>query len=179
LPIGLAVRLFRQGLEGLGAAHAEGIVHRDVKPANMFVLRGAKDLKLMDFGIAKAADATSGHTATGSVVGTPAFIAPERLRGKTEFGAAGDLYAMGVVMYRALTGVLPFVGSDVASLFMQVLEKEPAPPSSLNPDLSRAVDRVIMRLMAKDPRDRYGSCGEARGALDEAWDDLKRLDFKL
>ena len=179
LPIGLGVHLFRQALDGLGAAHAEGIVHRDVKPANMFVLRGERDLKLMDFGIAKAADATSGHTATGSVVGTPAFIAPERLRGKTEFGAAGDLYAMGVVMYRAFTGVLPFVGGDVASLFMQVLEKEPVAPSALNPDLSRAFDRVVMRLMAKDPRDRHADCAEARAALQEAWDDLKRLDFRL
>ena len=179
LPIGLAVRLFRQALDGLGAAHAQGIVHRDVKPANMFVLSEARDLKLMDFGIAKAADATSGHTATGSVVGTPAFIPPERLRGKTEFGAAGDLYAMGVVMYRAFTGVLPFVGTDVASLFMQVLEKEPAPPSSLNPDLSRGIDRVVMRLMAKDPRDRYADCGAAHAALQSAWEDLKRLDFRL
>ena len=179
LPVGLAVRLFRQALDGLGAAHKEGIVHRDVKPANMFVLRGAKDLKLMDFGIAKAADATSGHTATGSVVGTPAFIPPERLRGKTDFGAAGDLYAMGVVMYRALTGVLPFVGTDVASLFMQVLEKEPAAPSSLNRDLSRGIDGVVMRLMAKDPRDRYQSCDEAHAALQSAWDDMKRLDFRL
>jgi len=179
LPIGLAVRLFRQALDGLGAAHAQGIVHRDVKPANMFVVAGARDLKLMDFGIAKAADATSGHTATGSVVGTPAFIPPERLRGKTEFGAAGDLYAMGVVMYRTFAGVLPFVGTDVASLFMQVLEKTPAPPSALNPDLSRSLDGVVMKLMAKDPRDRYADCAEARAALQAAWDDLKRLDFRL
>ncbi len=180
LPIGVVVRLMRQAFDGLGAAHALGVVHRDIKPANMFVLEGDKHLKLMDFGIAKLSDATSGHTATGAVVGTPAFIAPERLRGaEGSKSQSSDLYAIGVVMYRALTGVLPFTGTDVASLFMQILSDDPAPPSSLEPDLSRGLDEVVMKLLAKAPGNRYESAAQAKRALDRAWDDMKRLSIDI
>lgn len=180
LPVGLAVRLMRQACDGLGAAHDMGVVHRDVKPANMFVLEGDRHLKVMDFGIAKLSDSTSGHTATGAVVGTPAFIAPERLRGTSDSaGPSGDLYALGVVMYRALTGVLPFTGSDVAQLFMQILSEEPVAPSSLEPDISRGLDKVVMKLLAKSPSQRYASAADAKTALDAAWNDMKRLSIDM
>jgi tetratricopeptide (TPR) repeat protein len=179
LPVGQAIRLFAQAFEGLGAAHELGVVHRDVKPANMFVVDGGRTLKIMDFGIAKFQGATSGHTATGAVVGTPAFISPERLRGIEDGGPSADLYAMGVVMYRALTGVLPFNGTDVAQLFMQILEKDPAPPSMLDPDLSSKIDEVVLRLVAKKPGARYANCAEARKAVLAAWDDMKRMNISL
>ena len=177
LPPALAMRLFGQALDGLGAAHALGVIHRDIKPANLFVSEDERTLKVMDFGIAKFADATSGHTATGSVVGTPAFIAPERLRGIDDNGVASDLYAMGVVMYQALTGALPFGGTDVAQLFMQILEKTPTKPSQLDPDLSSRIDEVIMTLIAKNPGERYGSCADARKAVDAAWEDMRRMSI--
>ncbi|MCP4869825.1 MAG: serine/threonine protein kinase [Proteobacteria bacterium] len=179
LPVGQAMRLFAQAFDGLGAAHKLGVIHRDVKPANMFVVDGGKTLKVMDFGIAKLADATSGHTATGAVVGTPAFISPERLRGIDDGGPAGDLYAMGVLMYQALTGVLPFGGTDVAQLFLQILEKTPMAPSRLDPDLSSKIDQIVMRLIAKNPGERYASCAEARKAMIAAWEDMKRLSIDL
>jgi hypothetical protein len=175
LPVGLSVELLGQGLLGLGAAHDKGVVHRDIKPKNLFVLEEGRKLKVMDFGIAKTVGSDLSHTRTGMVVGTPAFVAPERLKSDTaEAGPASDVYSMGVVLYQMLTGKLPFRAQSVAQLFMEVLTKDPEPPSFHNPDVPREIEEVALRLLAKDPRDRYGSCLEVKRALDRAWKDLRQ-----
>ena len=167
LPIDQALDYAAQALAGLGEAHQRGVVHRDVKPRNLFVCDDGR-LKVMDFGIAKGGDALEQqHTATGQVVGTPAYIPPERLRSdEDELGPSVDLYAMGVCLYRMLTGVLPFAARHVETLFMKILDEEPAPPSVLNPAVPPALDRLVLKLLEKDPGDRYGSCEEASAAVE-------------
>ena len=165
LPLPLAVRLACQGFDGLGHAHRKGIVHRDVKPQNLFVVDRGRTLKVMDFGIARAAESAR-LTRTGRIVGTPAYISPERLkRGFRDLSPAADLYSMGVVLYRTLTGMLPFDEPDVALLFREIMQKDPLPPSRVKPGLPTSVDEVVMKLMAKDPNERYASCDEVKRAL--------------
>jgi tRNA A-37 threonylcarbamoyl transferase component Bud32 len=160
LPLSRAVHLLIQGFEGLGHAHSKNIIHRDIKPQNLFVVDRGETLKVMDFGIARAADSAN-LTKTGRVVGTPAYISPERLkRGFRDLSPATDIYSMGVVLYRVLTGMLPFDDPDIASLFMSILKESPAMPSSLDSDLPIEVDELILRLMAKDPLKRPGTCAE-------------------
>lgn len=164
LPVRQGVDLLRQACDGLQAAHDEGIAHRDVKPQNMFVV-GDK-LKVMDFGIAKAMDAGVSQTAAGMVVGTPAYLSPERLEGKAGDGISSDLYALGIVMFQVLTGVLPFRGPDIPAMFMQHMGERPEPPSKRNAQVPKGLERICLRLLEKKPRDRYGSAREVREELD-------------
>ena len=165
LPLPLAIPLLIQAFDGLEHAHRKGIVHRDVKPQNLFVVDRGRTLKVMDFGIARAA-ASARLTRTGRIVGTPAYISPERLkRGFRDLSPAADLYSMGVVLYRTLTGLLPFDEPDVALLFREIMQKVPLPPSAVKPGLPGAMDEIVMKLLEKDPADRYQSCGEVKRAL--------------
>ena len=156
-----------EAFAGLGEAHARGVVHRDVKPRNLFVCESGR-LKVMDFGIAKVGGALEQqHTATGQVVGTPAYIPPERLRAdEDELGPSVDIYAMGVCLYRMFTGVLPFAARHVETLFMKILDQEPARPSILNPAVPPGLGRLVLRLLEKDPKDRYPDCGAAAAAVE-------------
>ncbi len=165
LPLPVAALLLTQGFDGLGHAHAKGVVHRDVKPQNLFVVNRGRTLKVMDFGIARAAESAR-LTRTGRIVGTPAYISPERLkRGFRDLSPAADLYSMGVVLYRTLTGMLPFDEPDVGLLFREIMQKDPLPPSAVNPELPSAVDDLVMKLLAKDPKERHGSCEEVKREL--------------
>ena len=165
LPLPAAVHLMAQALDGLDHAHRKGVVHRDVKPQNLFVVDRGRTLKVMDFGIARAAESAR-LTRTGRIVGTPAYISPERLkRGFKDLSPAADLYSIGVVIYRTLTGMLPFDEPDVALLFREIMQKQPLPPSAVKPELPAAVDEVVMKLLEKDPADRYASCDEVKRAL--------------
>jgi eukaryotic-like serine/threonine-protein kinase len=165
LPLPRAVHLIAQGFDGLDHAHRKGIVHRDVKPQNLFVVDRGRTLKVMDFGIARAAESAR-LTRTGRIVGTPAYISPERLkRGFRDLSPAADLYSMGVVLYRTLTGMLPFDEPDVALLFREIMQADPIPPSQVKPGLPAAIDEIVMKLMAKDPNERYASCDEVKRAL--------------
>ncbi|MCP4871395.1 MAG: serine/threonine protein kinase [Proteobacteria bacterium] len=165
----LAVDLVKQAMAGLGHAHDLDVVHRDIKPRNLFVLEGGQVLKVMDFGIAKTSTDAASWTRTGRVVGTPCFIPPERLkRGQQGVLPQTDLYAMGVVLFRLLTGVLPFDDRDIASLFHKVL-REPAPSlRDLDESLPPALARVVDKLLEKDPADRYAHANLAIDALDQA-----------
>ncbi|MEV0636956.1 PQQ-binding-like beta-propeller repeat protein [Streptomyces sp. NPDC050619] len=146
-----------QVCDALGEAHAAGILHRDIKPANLFVAASGS-LKVLDFGIARAADASATGdrlTQTGFMVGTAAYMAPEQARGRPE--QRSDLYSLGCVLFELLTGRLPFVAPDTLGYVTAHLH-DPAPaPSSLVPGVSAPWDRLVGRLLAKDPRERYES----------------------
>src|SRR5438874_2524647 len=142
----------------LGRAHHAGIIHGDVKPANIMVTEDGH-VKLSDFGIARFATQVSG---SGRIMGTPAYLAPEQILGEPH-STRSDLFSLGIVLYQMLTGVPPFDGSSVASVCAQILSTQPVSPSKRNPALPSGLDHIVMRCLAKDPADRYPS-GEALAA---------------
>jgi len=144
--------IIRQLLDGLGHAHAAGVVHRDVKPSNIMINKDG-DLKISDFGIAHTE--SSELTQHGDMLGTPHYMAPEQFLG-LPIGVPTDLYAVGVIAYDLLTGSKPFVGTT-ATVMQQVLNQRPADPSSLNPALSPLMDRVLQQALAKKPEERFHS----------------------
>jgi serine/threonine-protein kinase len=154
----------------LDAAHRQGLVHRDVKPANVMVDRAGQPDEhcyLCDFGITKQAQSAETLTGTGQFVGTLDYIAPEQIEGRP-LDPRTDVYALGCVVYQCLTGTVPYpLDTDMAKMLAHVRE---APPSvrTVRGDVAPAVDAVIAKAMAKDPNDRFPSCGELAAALKDA-----------
>jgi len=142
----------------LSRAHKAGIIHGDVKPANIFVTDEGQ-IKLGDFGIARFATQVSG---AASLIGTPAYLSPEQIKGETQ-DHRSDIFSVGIVLYQLVTGNRPFDGSSVAAVCAQIVAMQPPPPSRHNPALPAEFDRVVMRCLAKNPDDRYSS-GEALAA---------------
>jgi len=159
--IGIIIQL----LEALSFAHAKGIVHRDIKPSNIIVTADHK-VKLADFGIAHVD--TSSLTQSGSVLGTPAFMSPEQCVGST-VDSRTDLFSVGAVLYYTLTGEKPFPGGNPFTIMQRVIKHDPEPPSSFNPLLSKEIDKVLARAMAKKPEKRYQTA-------QQFIDDLKAID---
>jgi beta-lactam-binding protein with PASTA domain/predicted Ser/Thr protein kinase len=154
-------------LAALAYSHQHGIVHRDIKPANVMLTRSG-DVKVMDFGIARAvADQSATMTATSAVIGTAQYLSPEQARGE-QVDARSDLYSTGCLLYELLTGRPPFVGDSPVSVAYQHVREEPVPPSSLDPDVSAAVDAIVMRALTKDREDRYQNADEMRADIGRA-----------
>lgn len=155
--------------EALDAAHGRGVVHRDVKPANMLIGADGR-ARIADFGIARVAD--SDLTRDGAFLGSPSFASPEQLRGSRIDGRA-DLFSLGAVLYLLSTRQRPFEGDDIPTIVYAACHAEPRRPSSLNPELSPAIDTVILRALQKNPEARFQTGREFAGALRSANIDAK------
>jgi eukaryotic-like serine/threonine-protein kinase len=162
-----AVALVRQVLEGARFAHRNGIVHRDLKPQNVIVDEEGKAI-VTDFGIARAG--VSEITQTGSVMGTPHYLSPEQAQG-FEVTPVSDLYSIGVILYEALTRRVPFEADSAVAIAMKQVSETPLRPSSINPQVSPALDAVVMRALEKDPGQRFQSADAFIAALDAALKD--------
>ena len=166
---GVSAGVAEQIADALSAAHEQGVIHRDIKPQNALVTRSG-DVKVTDFGIARAA-ASPSVTATSVVLGTAAYMSPEQAQGKP-VGPQSDLYSLGVVLYEMLTGALPFDAENPVALSLKHVN-EPAPsPREANPEIPEALDAITLRLLAKDPADRYPSSAALA-------DDLARIQAGL
>ena len=162
-----AVALVRQVLEGARFAHRNGIVHRDLKPQNVIVDEEGKAV-VTDFGIARAG--VSEITQTGSVMGTPQYLSPEQAQG-FEVTPVSDLYSIGVILYEALTRRVPFEADSAVAIAMKQVAETPMRPSSINPQVSPALDAVVMRALEKEPGQRFQSADAFIAALDAALKD--------
>jgi serine/threonine protein kinase len=176
LPEGRTLRLLRQIGDALDSAHRAGLVHRDVKPANILVAAGPEHrpqahgdhVYLTDFGLTKrTSELSGGLTGTGHFLGTVDYVSPEQIQGKP-VGPRTDIYALGCVLYECLTGQLPFRRDDDAALLWAHLVEMPPPITGIRPEIGGAVNAVVARAMAKDPADRYESCQELVRELDVA-----------
>ncbi|AUX32515.1 MULTISPECIES: serine/threonine-protein kinase [Sorangium] len=165
LPVGTAVRIAREVCDGIAAAHAAGVVHRDIKPENIFLTGdpACPTVKVLDFGISKTS-APSALTRTGMVLGTPAYMAPEQAKGD-EIDARADIYAVGAVLYHALTGQRPFERSDPTAMLLAVMTEEPPALRTVNPEIPPELELIVQRAMAKEKEGRYASMAELASAL--------------
>jgi serine/threonine protein kinase len=166
LTVGHFLRLMEEVLLGLRAVHAGGVVHRDIKPENVFLVRepdGSTLPKLLDFGVSRSTEHDRGHTITreGIVMGTPEYVSPEQARGRPA-DARSDLYSMGVVIYEALAGRLPFQADNAADLIVATLNAHPVPLASLREDLGPELHALVAKAMARNPADRFQSADEMR-----------------
>ncbi|HUE39091.1 MAG TPA: protein kinase [Candidatus Binatia bacterium] len=164
LPTAEALALIEEVAEGLAYAHAHGVVHRDLKPANILLAGGTP--KIADFGVAKLMTAEA--TATTMPVGTPSYMAPEQIEGKS-IDARTDVFALAILAYELLTGKAPFAGEGWTAVMFQIMNVEPEPPSKVDPSLPVAVDDVIGRALAKDPARRTADAATFSRELREAF----------
>jgi len=162
-----AAALIRQVLEGARFAHRHGVAHRDLKPQNVIVDAEGK-ATVTDFGIARAG--VSEITQAGSVMGTPHYLSPEQAQG-FEVTAVSDLYSIGVMLYEALTGRVPFEGDSAVAVAMKQVSQAPQRPSSINPQVSPALDAVVMRALEKEPGQRFQNADAFIAAIDAALKD--------
>jgi serine/threonine protein kinase len=167
LPITEVIRVFKQILDGVGAAHKEGLIHRDLKPANVLVRKKDGIAKVMDFGIAKTEGSTKGPTQAGGIVGSLWYMAPEQIKGARDLDKRLDVYALGIVLYELVTGVVPFDGEteyDIMTKHMSV----PVPSVTIvRPDAPLWIDEMIAKATAKERAARFQSCEEFRTAIDQ------------
>jgi serine/threonine-protein kinase len=167
MPIGPAIRIVRQILRALRAAHAKGIVHRDMKPENVFLIGDLAQprAKVLDFGISKVKDAPgTALTKTGMIMGTPAYMSPEQALGR-EVDHRTDIYAVGAILYHALTGRRPFEQDDPMATLSAVISEDPPRPRLLDPAIPEPLELVIQRAMAKRAGDRHASVDELSAEL--------------
>ncbi len=187
LTVAESVTLVRRVAEAVGAAHARQMVHRDLKPSNLLLVGGdVAAVKVIDFGLARLVDPGARLTLTGAMLGTPGYMAPEQARAVPDVDARADVFSLGCVLFRCLTGRAPFVGADMMSVLLKVVLDEAPRARELRPDVPEALDALLARLLAKSPENRPadgaavaaeldaigeiaggtpGAGGEARGAI--------------
>ena len=167
LPLGVGLSIAKQMCHGLGAAHAGGVVHRDIKPHNMLILPETAELKIMDFGISRVSSVepgSAGLTTAGTVMGTPDYMPPEQAQGRpADFRS--DLYSLAVVLFEIFTGKLPFKGDNPMAVVVAHIQQAPPRPRSLNPKLPPELESAIVKGLQKDPAKRWQSADELLEAL--------------
>ena len=173
LEVSETLQLMMQACEGLASAHDAGVIHRDIKPQNLFVAADRR-LKVMDFGIAKVIGASS-LSLTGVRIGTPRYMSPEQIEGGHAVGPLADLYALGGVMYEAITGTPPFQDDDLMPLLLNQMAEMPEPPRYRHPGIPPEVEDIVMKLLRKDPVERFGSARELRAELLRCWIEQERI----
>ncbi len=161
----VALGIARQICRGLQAAHEQGIIHRDIKPQNVLIDHKG-EVKLMDFGIARVAEAKEGMTQAGLIVGTPHYMSPEQVQGK-QLDPRSDVYSMGVLMYEMVVGVKPFSAPSLTAVLTAHITEIATPPIEARPEVGRDVNDIIVRCLAKNPKDRYADSGALLQDLDQ------------
>lgn len=162
LPVERVLTIAAHVAEALHYAHEQGVVHRDVKPANMVLTRDEHEVKVTDFGVAHLTDASK--TKTGTILGSPSFMSPEQVAGKRVDGRS-DLWSLGVSMYQLLTGHLPFTGEPLATLMYRIANEEPTTPRAWRPDIPECVEAIVMKALSKEASARYQTGRGMAGAI--------------
>jgi len=174
LQIADTIRLLLPALRGVAAAHRQGVIHRDIKPDNIFLCRSPegkpREAKVLDFGISKVSSRNGQLnprlTRTGTLMGTPYYMSPEQIRGDKDVGPQADVYAFGVILYEALTGQLPFNAETFSALVIEVATGTPIQPKQLREELPVELEAVIVKAMAREPDDRYPDIESLAHALE-------------
>jgi serine/threonine protein kinase len=160
-----AFNIASQICDGLDAAHRQGIVHRDLKSQNI-IINASNQIKIIDFGLAHTAQ-LEGLTATGLIMGTPEYMAPEQVAGK-KVDERADIYSLGIILYELFAGRVPFTGDSAIAIGFKQLKEDPQQPRELNPQIPPEVQRVILKTLQKDPAMRYHSAAELKSELQRA-----------
>jgi serine/threonine-protein kinase len=168
LSVSLAVRCVREACAALAEAHALGIVHRDVKPSNLFLTTledGSSGIKVIDFGIAKRSEPNQSITQSRSIIGSPCYMAPEQMRAGGSVDARSDIWSLGVVLFELLTGRLPYEGETVLEICASILESGPPSVRTHRAEISAELDLAIQRCLARDPAERFTTVNELADAI--------------
>ena len=160
-----AFNIASQICDGLEAAHREGVIHRDLKSQNI-IMDSINRIKIIDFGLARTAH-MEGMTATGLIMGTPEYMAPEQVSGK-KIDERADIYSLGIILYELFTGRVPFTGDSAIAVGFMQLKEDPVRPTEVNPGISPAVEKIICKALAKDPIHRYRTITELKKELEAA-----------
>jgi serine/threonine protein kinase len=164
VPLSQTVRIARETALGLAAVHGRGLVHRDIKPDNLWLESPAGRVKILDFGLARERGSESRVTQSGVVVGTPAYMAPEQASG-ADVDHRADLFSLGCVLYEFCTNELPFKGADILSSLTALATHHPDPPRSISAAVPVELSELIMHLLQKDPGTRPGSSSDVANSL--------------
>ncbi len=173
-PIGEALHYFEQMLRGLAHAHKEGVVHRDIKPDNIMVTKDGR-IKIMDFGLARDQAVNTQITQSGSVLGTPAYVSPEQITGGG-MNKSSDQYSLGITFYEILTGRRPFANEDSVALLFSHLSEKVVSMREWRPEIPDSIDKVVLRMLAKDPSERFANLEECLAALLQAAQEPRESD---
>src|SRR5689334_3818173 len=166
-------QIFTGVLEAMEEAHSVGIIHRDLKPHNILLRLDEKGVipKVVDFGVAKILEGTT-YTMSGALLGTCRYMSPEQVQSPQHVDHRGDIYSLGVTLYRCVTGRCPFEGNSHFAVMMAHVQQLPEPPSAIRPHLPPALEQIMLQALAKDRADRPQSCAELRDALERALVDV-------